>query len=373
MKRIVICADGTWNVRDQLDDDTGKVRPTNVTKLARAVRARDSHGIDQVVFYLNGVGTGGLMDKFTGGAFGHGIERNVRDLYRSIIYNFCPGDELYFFGFSRGAFTVRTLAGLMNKIGLLDKDEDFFLPEIYACYERNKGPETPEWKHAYRKVTDPKPCPPIKFIGVWDTVGSLGAPGVIGKIASKLKGNKYAYHDVALNPSIQNAFHALALDERRNPFMPTLWQRPAGWTGNLEQAWFPGVHCSVGGGYTPDGLANEALHWMVEKAEAFGLEFDVAYLTPFTPCFNSKRHDSMSVKYRLFGQYVRPVGEHLDDGEIVHQCAMDRRAYYDGSVTRPEPWAEAKYAPENLERFIAKEAPATFASTSRISRGQPCK
>ena len=298
MKRIVICADGTWNLRDQLDEKTGRARPTNVTKVARAVRARDSHGAHQIVFYLDGLGTGGPMDKLTGGAFGHGMERNVRDLYRSIIYNYCPDDELFFFGFSRGAFTVRTLAGLMNKIGLLDKDEDFFLPEIYACYERNKGPGTPEWERAYRKVTDPKPCPPIKFIGVWDTVGSLGAPGVIGKIASKFNGNKYAYHDVALNSRIQNAFHALALDERRNPFMPSLWKRPAGWTGTLEQAWFPGVHCSVGGGYTPDGLANEALHWMIEKAEWLRLDFDSAYLKPFTPCFNSKRHDSMSAKYK---------------------------------------------------------------------------
>ena len=221
-------------------------------------------------------------------------------------------------------------------------------------------------------MTDPKPCPPIKFIGVWDTVGSLGAPGVIGKIASKFNGNKYAYHDVALNSRIQNAFHALALDEHRNPFMPTLWKRPAGWTGTLDQAWFPGVHCSVGGGYTPDGLANEALHWMIEKAEWLGLEFDSAYLEPFTPCFNSKRHDSMSAKYRLFGQYVRPVGEHLNDGEIVHQCAMDRRAYFDGNSVRPEPWAETRYAPENLERFITQRSPTTFASTSRVPRGLPC-
>lgn len=372
MKRIIICADGTWNLRDQVDRKTGRVRPTNVTKVARAVLARDSHDIDQVVFYLDGLGTGGPLDKLTGGAFGHGIERNVRDLYRAIIYNYRPGDDLFLFGFSRGAFTVRTLAGLMNRIGLLDKDEDYFLPEIYACYENNKGPGTPEWERAYRKVTEPKPCPPIRFIGVWDTVGSLGAPGVIGKVASKLNGNKYAYHDVGLNPNIHNAFHALALDERRNPFKPTLWQRPAGWTGKLEQAWFPGVHCSVGGGYTPDGLANEALHWMTEKAEAEGLEFDAAYLRPFTPCFNSKRHDSMSAKYRLFGNYVRPVGDHQHDGEIVHQSAMDRRAYYDGRTQRPEPWAEERYAPENLEQYLARRNPVVFASTTRVSRGQPC-
>ena len=369
MKRIVVCADGTWNLRDQVDKETGKIRPTNVTKVARAVRTCDSRDVHQVVFYHDGLGTGGPLDKLTGGAFGHGIEQNVRDLYRSIIYNYCDGDELYFFGFSRGAFTVRTLAGLMNRIGLLRKDQDYFLPEIYACYEKNHGPGTPQWTHAFRHIRDPRPCPPIRFIGVWDTVGSLGAPGVIGKIAGKLSGNKYAYHDVALNGHIQNAYHALALDERRNPFKPTLWTRPAGWSGNLQQAWFPGVHCSVGGGYTPDGLANEALHWMVEKAEALGLEFDSEYLAPFTPCFNSKRHDSMSLKYRVFGEYLRPVGVESADSEVVHKSSMDRRAYYDGS-TRPEPWAESRYAPPNLEKSIG--AGIKVVDTQRVPRGTPC-
>jgi uncharacterized protein (DUF2235 family) len=372
MKRLVICADGTWNVRDQLDEQTGKRRPTNVTKVARAVRVRDRHGIDQVVFYKDGLGTGGPLDKVTGGAFGHGIEANVRDLYRSIIYNYEQGDELFFFGFSRGAFTVRTLAGFMNTVGIIDKDDDFFLPEIYACYEKGHKPGSPEWKRAFRKVRDAKPCPPIKFIGVWDTVGALGAPGVIGKVASAFNGNKYSHHDVGLHPTILNAYHALALDERRKPFKPALWKRPAGWTGNLEQAWFPGVHSNVGGGYTPDGLANEALHWMVEKAEALDLEFDRKYLEPFKPCFNSKRHDSMSLKYRVFGEYERPVGEHLADGETVHRSVMDRRAYFDGKTPRSEPWAEKKYAPENLEKFIASSAAVSLTDTTRVARGQPC-
>src|SRR5688500_5511848 len=102
MKRIVICADGTWNVRDQVDEKTGKRRPTNVTKVARAVRQRAKNGVDQVVVYHDGLGTNGGVDKFTGGAFGDGIEDNIRNLYRSILYNYASGDELFFFGFSRG-------------------------------------------------------------------------------------------------------------------------------------------------------------------------------------------------------------------------------------------------------------------------------
>ena len=122
MKRIIVCADGTWNDQDQIDPNTGKRRPTNVTKLTRAIIPRAADGIEQVVYYHDGVGTGDILDRFTGGAFGDGIEINVRDLYRFLVYNFNAGDEIYLFGFSRGAFTVRTLAGFMNRVGLVQKD-----------------------------------------------------------------------------------------------------------------------------------------------------------------------------------------------------------------------------------------------------------
>lgn len=268
---------------------------------------------------------------------------------------------------------MRTLAGFMGKVGLIEKDDDYFLPEIYSCYEHNQGPDSPEWRKAFRKVKNRRPCPPIRFIGVWDTVGALGAPGFIGKVASTMNGNKYAYHDVGLHSLIQNAYHALAIDERRNPFKPTLWTRPQGWSGNLEQAWFPGVHSNVGGGLSPDGLANEALHWIVEKAELMGLAFDTNYLAPFRPCFNSKRHESMSAKYRMFGEYSRSIGSHLSDGEIIHQSAMDRRAYFDGTRRTDEKWGERKYAPVNLENFVTKfGANAPPAQTSRVPRGVPC-
>ena len=333
MKRIVICADGTWNLRDQVDKESGKRRPTNVTKTARAVLPRARDGKDQIVFYHDGLGTRGPMDKATGGAFGAGIEDNVRNLYRSIVYNYEPGDELYFFGFSRGAFTVRTLAGFMNLVGLVEKDDDYYVPEIYHCYEKNKRPGSDEWKNAFRNVHGTRPCPEIKFIGVWDTVGSLGAPGAIGRVASAFKGNKYAYHDVGLNDHIVNAYHALAIDERRKPFQPTLWTRPDGWSGTLEQAWFPGVHSNIGGGYKPDGLANEALHWIIGKAQSVGLDVDWDYLAHFEPHHDSVLHDSMSFKYRLFGPGARDIGAHQQHGECVHEATVNRMQHADSSYT----------------------------------------
>jgi uncharacterized protein (DUF2235 family) len=357
VKRIIICADGTWNDRDQVNKQTGRRRPTNVTKAARAVRARAANGVDQVVFYHDGIGTRGPTDRFTGGAFGHGMETNIRTLYRFLVYSFEPGDEIYLFGFSRGAFTVRSLAGFMHKVGLIQKDDDYYVPEIYACYESNEGPGSAAWTRAFHNVTDVRPSPPIRFLGVWDTVGALGAPGLLGQLFNR---NKYKYHDVGLNPTIQNAYHALAIDERRKPFAPNLWTRPAGWTGQLEQAWFAGVHSNIGGGYAPDGLANEPLHWMIEKAEALGLEFDSPYLAHFLPCFNSVLHDSMTAMYRAMGPEVRTIGEHAAAGEAIHQSAVDRMQL-----------PASAYNPQNLEACL-RTSRLEIVTTTRVPRGTPC-
>ena len=354
MKRIVVCADGTWNDRDQLDKKTGKRRPTNVTKLARAVLPRTSDGTDQIVFYDDGVGTSGGMDKVTGGAFGRGMELNVRQIYRFLSYNYEEGDEIYLFGFSRGAFTVRTLAGFMNKVGLLGKGDDYYVPEVFACYAANEGPGSARWVKAFHNVHSKCECPPIRMIGVWDTVGSLGAPGVLGRTISR---GKYLYHDIALNPFIQNAFHALAIDEQRGPFAPDFWQRPAGWAGHLEQVWFAGVHSNIGGGYTPDGLANEALHWMIEKAEGLGVQFETDYLKFFAPVYHSVLQDSMTMTYRLMGRNIRELGAHREHGEAVHQSALDRLND-----------SKCDYQPANLKQY-ADSPDVRVADTGRIERG----
>jgi len=358
MKRVILCADGTWNIRDQVDAASGERHPTNVTKIARGILPRSARGIDQITYYHDGVGTAAGLDHYTGGAFGEGVEANIRELYRFLVYNYELGDEVFFFGFSRGAFTVRTLAGFMNKFGFLQKGDDYCVPDLYDCYESGQGPGTDAWTKAFQNVRNPRPCPPIKFIGVWDTVGALGAPGFVGQYLNK---DKYKYHDVELNPNIHNAYHALAIDERRSPFTPNLWSRPPGWTGTLQQAWFAGVHCNVGGGYTPDGLANEALHWMVEKAESLGLEFDSNYLKPFRPCFNSLLQDSMTGIYKLLGEYVRPIGEHLAAGEVLHKSVVDRKNL-----------PACNYNPQNLTAFLAQNPSATPVTTTRVPTGVPC-
>jgi uncharacterized protein (DUF2235 family) len=358
-KRIVLCADGTWNEAERKDPDTGRPQPTNVLKVARAVLPQSSDGIDQVVFYIQGVGTGGGLDTFTGGAFGDGMELNVRALYRFLVHNYAPGDEIYLFGFSRGAFTVRTLAGFINRVGLLQKDDEYYTAELYALYEAGIPKDSPEWEHAFRNIKDRGDPPPIRFVGVWDTVGSLGAPGLLGQMFNR---GKYEYHDVGLNSSIQNAFHAVAIDEHRKPFAPTLWTRPGGWSGRLEQVWFAGVHSNVGGSYSPDGLANEALHWMAEKAEEVGLEFDGKYLAHYRPCFNSTLNDSMTWIYQIMGPITREVAPGADNNHAIHQSVMDRMNT-----------AELAYRPSSLVAFLNANPNVSVVNTTRVARGKECK
>ena len=340
MKRVIICADGTWNEPESKSKDSGRPQPTNVLKVARAVLPQSADGIIQVVYYHEGVGTLGKLDKWTGGAFGRGMEKNIRSLYRFLVYNYEPSDELYFFGFSRGAFTVRTLVGFMKAVGLLNKDDEYYTPEMYNLYQSSTQEGSKEWQAAFENVKRPRPCPPIHFVGVWDTVGALGPPGLLGQLLNR---NKYKYHDIDLHPTVLHAYHALAIDERRKPFAPSLWKRPVGWTGTLEQVWFAGVHSNVGGGYHPDGLANEALHWMVEKAEGLGLEFDRPFLEHYKPCFNSSLRDSMSTLYKIMGPNVRAIGS--GEAEVVHQSAFDRVNL-----------SACQYDPANLRAYLTSPA-----------------
>ncbi|HTT44049.1 MAG TPA: DUF2235 domain-containing protein [Steroidobacteraceae bacterium] len=358
MKRLVICADGTWNYRDQQDDRSHLRHATNVTKVARAVLPRSASGVDQVVIYHDGIGTQTGLEHLTGGITGLGIEGNIRDLYRSVAYNYVAGDELYLFGFSRGAYTIRTLAGFMFHYGLLQKGDDFYVPDLFAEYEVRKDLSTLRADPRFKNMGEPRPCPPLKFIGVWDTVGALGLPGPLGTV---LNGNRFAYHDIDLNDTIQNAYHALAIDERRVPFAPSLWSAPDNWSGRLEQTWFCGVHCNVGGGYNPDGLANEALHWMVEKATLCGLEFSESYLAHYLPCFNSVLNDSMTVMYRLIGEHVRPVGVQPRGCEQIHRSVLDRLGL-----------AALGYDPPNLSPQLRSGKLLPIVDTSRIARGAPC-
>lgn len=331
MKRLVICLDGTWNKPDQKDRD--KTKPSNVVKMARGVLPESANGTPQIVYYDEGLGTHWGLDRFLGGGFGLGISKNILDAYRFLVHNYVPHDELYFFGFSRGAYTVRSLAGLINRIGLLPKDHAFFTPTGWAHYrQRSSQVEVDEFcqKHQSRTVR-------IKFVGVWDTVGALGIPVGIFKTLTR---GLYEFHDVKLTSCIDHAFHAVAIDERRNPFSPTLWSGPVREDQVLEQVWFSGVHTNIGGGYDKDGLANIALHWLKEKATGLGLEFDEAFLKFYKPFFGHELRNSMKWYHRLLGANTRMIGTSPNGNESVHPDAIKRMEH------------DPSYKPENLIEYL---------------------
>ncbi|MFL5493822.1 MAG: DUF2235 domain-containing protein, partial [Gemmatimonadales bacterium] len=254
-KRIVICADGTWN--SPYRTSGGNPVPTNVWLIHQLVKEQDAAGKPQLAYYHAGVGTGGRIDRLLGGLTGRGLRRNVLACYRFLVDHYMPGDELYLFGFSRGAYTVRSLAGLIRNSGIVDPgkclSETALLATIaegWWLYRSRSQDSTPVAAKAVDfRVEHSHPDFRIKCIGVWDTVGALGIPidGPLGAV-SRLR---HGFHDVRLSSRVDCGFHAIAIDERRSPFMPTLWeQQPnAAASGQrLEQIWFTGVHADVGGG-----------------------------------------------------------------------------------------------------------------------------
>jgi len=335
-KRLVVCCDGTWNTPDQ--QSGGKWCATNVTKVALAVAPEDDSGGEQRTFYHLGVGTS-RGQRIGGGAFGFGLSRDVRDTYRFLVRNFEPGDELFFFGFSRGAFTARSTAGFVRNCGILRRSEAHRIDEAYDLYRSRASTAHPRSTEAtlFRRTYSHETR--INFIGVWDTVGALGIP-LSGLRLVNLLNRRWQFHDTNLSTTVDAAFQALAIDEQRGPFRPAIWkpQPDAPAEQNLEQVWFAGVHCDVGGGYLDHQLSDIALLWMVDRAKSCGLSFDpkaftrlpsdqseddgtVLSRTAVTLDPYLKPHDSRKRVYRLIPPYIRPIGETDPSHEYVASSA----------------------------------------------------
>lgn len=260
---LIVCCDGTWN---RPDDQ----HPTNVVLLARNLL---NDWDRQMVYYDAGVGTGGRLDEAIGGATGAGLEENVSQAYRFLVENYAHGDQISVFGFSRGAFTVRSLAGLIYKCGVVDRSKPKLEDRIAKALELYRDERSPARSGVEAFRDRESITREVHAIGVWDTVGARGIPaGRLGKLYSDWK---YGFHDTKLNRMVRYAFHAVALDERRDAFEPALWTQSENAEAGqvIEQVWFPGVHSDVGGGYRERGLADGALAWMQAKAKKAGLLF----------------------------------------------------------------------------------------------------
>jgi uncharacterized protein (DUF2235 family) len=258
-KTIIFCADGTW---DTADSDT------NVVKLYRAI----VNGASQVPYYDDGVGSDGTeIQKLLGGAVGDGLIAKVQDGYTKIAQVYDAGDRIFIFGFSRGAYTARSLAGMIAVCGLPTGGfSDAMLNDCMTAY-RNPAQRTALLGPL--NFYDAK----ITMVGVWDTVGSLGIPALFGGVAASAQ-----FLDTGLHPDIQTAVHAVSIDERREEFPATLWTGAPAPGQTILQYYFPGVHCDVGGGYPDSSLADITLGWMMRNAAAQGLVFDPDIYSAFT-------------------------------------------------------------------------------------------
>ncbi len=284
-KRLALCFDGTWNV---------PADNTNVWRLSQVLADHGEDGVPQEQFYDEGVGTR-WYDRLSGGAFGAGLSENVRNGYHWLMDRYNPGDEIFLFGFSRGAFTARSLAGVIARCGLLKPDAPMTFLQLYERYQKGDAVR-PIYRLKYLEKKGGTDFDAeekillqhtyygrnfIKLVGVWDTVGSIGVP--FGNIPG-ISRRTLRFHNTHLSKIVQHSYQALALDEYRQPYWAILWtdfvpdhpdaaEAPQVDNRFVEQRWFAGAHANVGGGYPNDLLPQRPLAWLQEKARAAGLGF----------------------------------------------------------------------------------------------------
>ncbi len=321
-KNIVVFSDGTGQVG-------GKGVNTNVYRLFNMIRDRTP---EQVAFYDRGLGTG--WRKLSGLAFGVGISKNIKECYRFIFENYQSGDDIFLFGFSRGAYTVRSLSGFLDLVGVLPKSRAELIDKAYRIYQienidkrRRKADEFLS-KHHTQKCT-------IRLIGVWDTVKALG---VSLKLLEAVNPMKHRFHNAQLCDRVKNGFHALSIDDRRRTFHPTLWdEKNVNEDQKVEQVWFPGVHTDVGGGYQEAGLADITLDWMVKKAAKCGLLIYDDHKITTDPNANGHMHNPCTGLAKWYRKLERTW--QVDGVQpVIHQSVRDRTWDQNNRETGYFPW-----------------------------------
>lgn len=320
-RRLVILFDGTWSKADT---------QTNVERLCKLLAARDALEREQVCEYLVGVGVEPGLGHLLGGAFGRGLADSVKRGYQWLAQHWRNGDEVWLFGFSRGAYAARSVSGLIHKCGLLKPDANgqvtsAAVDAAYTFYEKNtpyNDPQAVAFRARYSREID------IHFIGVWEMVGELGIPDVASWFPYAR--DHYRFHDTELSGNVRNAYQALALDEHRADFMLAKWTSlpPSATPITVEQRWFIGAHSDVGGGnasdgagHSPDLLPDITLAWMQRKAIDAGLAFDETFVFAADAFMATPNDSYKQFMYGLYRIFKRPrnrvigggVNETVDD------------------------------------------------------------
>jgi hypothetical protein len=407
-KRIILLLDGTWNDIDVGPCDTNIVRMRELISNhlirasghgrldhdagAKKVRGYTESGKEHIIFYERGVGTG-AFDRFKGGAFGDGLSRNIRHAYKFLSFWYEPGDEIFIYGFSRGAYTARSLAGYLAAAGLLRRDAcDAELESLAWQYYRTAPND--RLPAIWRRLTDyvhDRSEVRVRLIGVFDTVGALGIPF---SIAWRLNRDEHGFHDVELSSITDVNLHALAIDEHRWPFDAALWRMPPfkKYDTVVEQVWFSGAHADVGGGYIVEesrdadtAYADDiTLDWMIRRTKRFypDFPFDIDHSAEkVTDRKSAALHNSRRQVYRAWPFALRSVANSRTGanrwkyqaevsrdrharpiGEMVHISALERlvaeesgslagRRYEAANLAKVIDWIKKTYEPKpNDER-----------------------
>jgi uncharacterized protein (DUF2235 family) len=314
-KNIVVLSDGTGQ-------EGGIGYNTNIYKIFNMLEDRTGR---QIAFYDPGLGTD--RKKIAGLITGAGISKNILDCYKFIFENYNAGDKIFLFGFSRGAATVRSLSSFVHLFGILPKSRPDLIEKAYKIYtisntkEREKRAKTFIEKHHTMWTR-------IKFIGCFDTVAALGLPSkFLNAVLEIIPWYKNNFHNFRLSESIENAYHALSIDDERKTFHPVLWDAETSPNQNLLQVWFLGMHTDVGGGYPKSDLSDIALAWMLEKAESHDLRIYAKHRNRIKiegdP--DGFMHNSRKGSYsKFFKKQVRVWPKNRKDTPILHESVLKR-------------------------------------------------
>jgi uncharacterized protein (DUF2235 family) len=365
MKRIVICLDGTWQTLSQSDI-------TNIGIIARSVAHKetkpDGGHIYQNVIYAQGVGStiGGMVSRdvaartfvsltrMLGGAFGEGLDDLILDTYLRLCFDYEDGDEIYLFGFSRGAFAARRLSGLISTVGIVSRlhtDRAFEGYQLYLTMPHDHEDDDVKkefadacrnFRLAYGKgrrrddgTREPlDTVPPIKYIGIFDTVAQRGVHEVIASFTPWDDSRRFRFANYRVPDNVQHARHACAVDENRIGFPPLLWEQLDEANSQrsnpdaIQQRWFAGAHGDIGGGIDSK-LSPVALKWIADGAVTAGLRF-----------------------YGSYGADHSPIDDALSEVGLALDSRISRLKFWEGMEPYNYPWRGRKI-------WARKEAPTS--------------
>ena len=388
MKNIAIFCDGTWQHLSQR-------HPTNIALMARSILPQAPGGTPQTVYYDDGVGVGdGVLNHAThilGGALGSGLEHKILRAYEILSLNYQPGDRIFIFGFSRGAYTARSLAGLLRWLWIPKRENVGQVEEALRIYRTRPRRDEPQWKEnifqdsagrfrddychpgdTFLENQDYHPQEPaslkpkidkawIAYVGVLDTVGALGLP-----YAAPLAGlvnTAFSFHDASLSKMVRSARHAVSIDERRDTFPPTLWDNISAQNRNAgaqdlpadqrpyQQHWFPGHHGAIGGGGEDGGLSLAPMLWVAQGAARAGLAFDQRLMKAFaaaadcTAYVPDPAHNLGSLPQEVWGMSDRAGPDNVEDLSLAARLRWIKRPDYRSAPLRRPHLLDALNAP----------------------------